>query len=106
LGETSLADLSKETAGVNFLFNYKPPTNETDVRNEARKAHGYEVNDIIYKRYIPAIVGHSYVLRAISFDDADVLVAFKIYRKDTDGSLIIFWKLIENFEKPILARTE
>jgi hypothetical protein len=104
LGEISLDDVTKETAEVNFLVNYKPPTNEPNVRIEKRKAHSYEANGLTYKRSLPASVGHSYVLRAISFGDADVLVSFKVHRKDTDGSLIIFWKLIENFEKPLLTR--
>ena len=104
LGETPLADLNAETSEVNFLLNYKPPINEPDVRVEQRKAWNYEANGITYKSHLPAVVGHSYVLRAISFDDADILVAFKVYRKDADGSLIIFWKLIENFEKPLLAK--
>lgn len=45
-------------------------------------------------------------MRAISFDEADTLVAFKIHRKDTDGSLIIFWKLIKDFEIPKLERNK
>lgn len=104
LGEMSLADITKDTPEVNFLVNYKPPTNEPDVRAEQRKARNYEVDGFSYKDRVPAVVAHSYVLRAISFDRADVLVAFKIYRKDTDGSLIIFWKMLESFEKPVLAR--
>ncbi|MGC2237504.1 MAG: hypothetical protein WA584_15175 [Pyrinomonadaceae bacterium] len=106
LGEISLTDIDKETAEVNFLVNYKPPTSLPDVRVEQLKVRNYEVNGLSFKQSFPAVVAHTYILRAISFDDADVLVAFKIYRKDTDGSLIIFWKLIENFEKPILARAE
>jgi len=106
LGETSLTDITEETAEVNFLINYKPPTNEPDVRVEQRKAHNYEAGNILFKDRVSAVVGHTYVLRAISFDDADTLVAFKIYRKDTDGSLIIFWKTIKNFEKPLLARNQ
>jgi len=106
LGETPLDDITKETGEVNFLANYKPPTIEPEVRIEQRKAWNYEANGFSYKSNIPATVGHAYVLRAISFGDADVLVAFKVYRKDADGSLIIFWKLIENFEKPLLARAE
>ncbi len=106
LGEISLMDITEETAEVKFLINYKPPTNEPDVRFEQSKAHNYEENGLIYKSRVPAVVGHSYILRAISFDDADMLVAFKIYRKDTDGSLIIFWKLIKNFEKPTFKRAK
>ncbi|MDQ3711842.1 MAG: BON domain-containing protein [Acidobacteriota bacterium] len=104
LGEIPLAEVSKEILEVSFLANYKPPTNEPEVRLEQRKTHDYNVDGITYKRYLPAVVGHAYILRAISFEDADVLVALRIYRKDTDGSLIIFWKLIENFAIPRLER--
>ncbi len=106
LGETSLADITEETAEVNFLINYKPPTNEPEVRFEQSKANNYQTNGLTYKTYVPAVVAHSYILRAISFDRADILVAFKVYRKDTDGSLIIFWKSIKNFEKPTFERAK
>lgn len=104
LNQISLSDVTKETIGVNFLVNYKPPTNETEIRVEQSKAHNYEADGFFYHRSVPAKIGNSYILRAISFSDADVLVAFKVFRKDTDESLIIFWKLIENFEKPQIAR--
>lgn len=106
LGKTPLTEITKETAEVNFLLNYKPPTNEPEVRIEQRKTWNYEANSFVFKSRITAIVGHSYVLRTISFDRADILVAFKIHRKDTDGSLIIFWKLLEQFEKPMLNRSD
>jgi hypothetical protein len=43
-------------------------------------------------------------LRAITFDRADVLVALKIHRKDADGSLIVFWKMLEVFDVPTIKR--
>ena len=104
LGETSLVDISKETLEVNFLSNYKPPTSEPEIRIEQRKAHDYKTDAVTYKSSLPAVAGHAYILRAISFHKADVLVAFRIYRKDTDGSLIIFWKFIEQFETPHIER--
>lgn len=104
LGDVPLADVTKQTARVNFLLDYKPPTAEPEIRREQRKARDYEANGAVYKSSLPAVVGHCYVLRAISFRSADVLVAFKVHRKDADGSLIIFWKSIENFEKPLIAR--
>jgi hypothetical protein len=106
LSETPLESITKETAELNFLVNYKPPTNEVDVRNEQRNAHNLEIDGILYKTSIPAAVGHTYILRAITFEQADQLVAFKIYRKDTDGSLIIFWKLIKDYEKPTFGRAK
>lgn len=104
LGETSLVDISREVPAVNFLVNYQPPTKIDEIRLEQRKAQDYKTDVTSYKRNLPAVVGHTYVLRAISFDEADVLVTFKIYRKDTDGSLIIFWKFIEQFETPRIER--
>jgi hypothetical protein len=106
LGETSLADVSDDSGGVTFLINYKPPTNEPVIRIEQRKDHEYESDGILYKRRLPGIVGHTYILRSILFDRYDVLVALKIHRKDTDGSLVIFWKLIKNFEMPKLERSK
>ena len=103
-GEIALADVTADSAEVNFLVNYKPPTNEPEVRIEQRRAANYEAGGVLYKSHLPAVARHSYVLRAISFGDDDVLVALKIHRKDADGSLIVFWKLLENFEKPLLAR--
>ena len=104
LGEVSLAIVSKETVEANFLFNYKPPVNLSEIRLEQSKIGSYEVGNIVYKNRLPAAVGHAYILRAISFNQADVLVALKIHRKDADGSLIIFWKMLEVFAVPAIKR--
>ncbi len=104
LGETSLTDISKQTLEVSFLAGYKPPMYLSEIRIEQRKTSNYKVNDITYKSHLPAIVGHAYVLRAITFDRADVLVALKIHRKDADGSLIVFWKMLEVFDVPTIKR--
>ncbi len=106
LGETSLANVSNDSAGVSFLIDYRPPTNEPEIRIEQRKADEYEAGGILYKSRVPSIVGHTYILRSISFDRSDILVALKVHRKDTDGSLIIFWKTIKNFEKPLITRNQ
>jgi hypothetical protein len=107
LGHLSLADIERETKGVDFLVNYRPPLEEAKARSEYYKiAGGFEIDGVTYKKSVPVAVGHSYVLRAISFDKADALVAFNVYRRDADGSLIIFWKPLENFEKPQLARNQ
>jgi len=106
LGEMPLAAVTRETNGANFLAAYNPPTNESEIRIEQRKAQSYEANGILYKNRVPGVVGHTYILRSINFDRSDVLVAFKIFRKDTDGSLIVFWKNIVNFEAPRFERNQ
>ena len=89
LGNIPLTSVTKETGEINFLVNYKPPTKEIEVRSEQSKTANYETETATYRSRVVVSIGHSYVLRAISFGDADILVAFKIHRKDTDGSLII-----------------
>jgi hypothetical protein len=106
LGETSLESILKESEPVMFLSDYKPPANEPEIRVEQRKAYEYQANGFTYRSRVPSVIGHSYVLRSINFDSWDVLVALKVHRKDTDGSLIIFWKFLKEFEKPAIARNQ
>ena len=105
IGNAGLTEVRKDLPGVHFLASYVPPQEEPAIRAEQKKSHSYEANGFVYKRSLPAVVGHTYVLRSISFDDSDILVAFSVRRKDTDGSLIIFWRKIESFEKPEIARS-
>ena len=105
MGSIPLASVTKETGEISFLVNYKPPTLIPEIRSEQRKAYNYETESATYSSRVQAAIGHIYVLRAINYDRADILVAFKIIRKDTDGSLIIDWKTIQTFKKPIYDRT-
>ncbi len=104
LGEITLETVDKDSNAVKFLVDYKPPTLEAFARTEKNNTTNTQSNGVNYQRSIPAIIGHTYVLRAISYERADALVVFTINRKDSDGSLIIFWKLIQQFEKTILLR--
>lgn len=105
LGEIPLSELDSKNKSVNSLYNYQAKSIYAEVRNEQQKLFpNLEINGLKFTREVKAVVGHTYVLRAISYDEADTLVAFKVQNKDDNGSLTIFWKLIKNFEKPILIK--
>jgi hypothetical protein len=53
---------------------------------------------------LPVAVNSSYLLRSIDYSNSDVLVAFKVVRKDSDGSVILAWKLLKKYLVPELAR--
>lgn len=107
LRDADFSVIDEKTKGVAFLIDYRPPTKESEAREEYRKAQrGFEVGGVGYQKQVAAVVGHAYVLRAVSFGEADALVAFKIYRRDADGSLIIFWKKIAFFEAPELEKNK
>lgn len=105
LGIIPLADVSREKKFTGFLLNYQSKKIEAEAREEYQKGgKGFEIEKIKYSKNVAANVGHTYLLRAISYDEADALVAFTIHRKNDDGSLTIFWKILENFEKPRLIK--
>jgi hypothetical protein len=99
-----LEDVSTELPGVIFLAKYSAVANEPEARIEQRRfATGTTIDGNAYKRRLPVEVGATYLLRSITFEEADVLVAFKVARQDTDGSLILAWKLMQKYPVPKLA---
>ena len=105
LGDVPLNTISLENSAAKFLASYDAAVEEPLARSEyTRFANGVKVGDTLYKTHQPAIVNNSYVLRGIHYSDSDVLVAFRVVRKDSDDSLIILWKLLKKYPKPVLAR--
>lgn len=106
LGEIPLSKINDSTGAVGFLIKYAPPEKLSEARIEQIRARSFEFEKQSYKNRFPVKVGNTYLLRAISYNEADTLVALKIFRKDFDDSLIIFWKPIKDFEKPNLVRDD
>ncbi|HEV7644884.1 MAG TPA: hypothetical protein VGO50_13140 [Pyrinomonadaceae bacterium] len=108
LGELPLEAVSAETPAAKFLNSYQPPKEMAEIRAEQAKIFSprseYAADGFTYQRTVPAIVGHSYILRSINFNRSDILVALRIYRQDTDGSLIVFWRKLKTFEVPEINR--
>jgi hypothetical protein len=57
-----------------------------------------------YVRMLPAAAGKTYALRPIVYGDTDVLVAFRVLRKDADDSVVLLWKVLKQYPKPALTR--
>lgn len=104
LGTVALSSVSLDSPELSFLANYKPPTEIGEIRREQSRSRSYETPLATLTRDEAAKVGRAYALRSIGFDKTDVLVTFRIVRKDADGSLILHWKLLRAFEKPTIAR--
>lgn len=50
------------------------------------------------------MLGNTYLLRSVNYDRSDVLISFRVVRRDSDGSLILLWKMLRQFPGPILVR--
>jgi len=98
LGDIAIEDVSSELPAVRTLLEYVSAKTEADARVEYRKfGMGTDVQGFMFKNRLPVEVQTTYLLRSIGFPDTDVAVAFRIARKDTDGSVILAYKLLEDF---------
>jgi hypothetical protein len=107
LGDVPLNAVNSESPAVSFLASYNPATEEPRARLEYQRfVTGVRAENVLFKTHQQAIVNNTYVLRGIHYSDSDVLVVFRIVRKDLDDSVIILWKLLKKYPKPVLARAE
>ncbi len=106
LGDMSLDDVRVETPDVDMLASLSPPTLLPKARIEQRRSsEGIQVANILYKSSLPVVLNSTYILRSVNYERSDVLVAFRVVRKDTDGSLILAWKMLRKGDVPKLVRT-
>ena len=100
-----LTEISVDHPSTHFLANYQAATEEPAARQEYRRfGPGITVDGVKYSSRVKAEVGMTYTLRSIDYGRSDWLVALKVVRQDSDGSLIIVWKILKKFPKPELAR--
>ena len=105
LGDVPVEQITLEHPTARFMAEYVVPTEEPEARSEARRfGQGVTIGGAVYKERVPAKIDTTYLLRSINYIASDVLVALRIVRQDTDGSVIIVWKLLKKYPTPKLAR--
>lgn len=106
LGEMPLEDVTTDVEPVRFLASFSAPPAEPEARKIQRQLHdGYQHGWFVYRRYVPAAVGHTYVVRAVHYGMSDMLVAFSVVREDeARGGVVLLWKLLKKFPATDLVR--
>ncbi|HXG92207.1 MAG TPA: hypothetical protein VNN73_07525 [Blastocatellia bacterium] len=105
LGNTPVESISVEHPGVKYLAEYTAPSKEPEAREQHRRGYpGFDVDGFTYASRTPALTNTTYAVRSISYEDSDVLIAFRVVRQDTDGSMILLWKILKKFPTPHLER--
>ena len=105
IGDVPLEEVNTEHPSVKFLSAYDTVLEEPQARLEQRRfGSGTKIDGVMYSQRVRAQVKTTYIVRSINYSDSDVLVAFRVIRKDTDGSLIIAWKMLKEYPVPDLAR--
>jgi len=107
LGDVSLDQVANDHVATRALMDYTPPVKEPEVRAEYRKLwKGIELSGFTFTSRVPAKGSNTYVLRSISPERSDILVAFRVVRRDTDGSFILIYEVLKTFPKPKMERTQ
>ncbi len=105
LGDISLESVNLQHTSAQFLVDYTPPATELDIRNQQRQSQtGVRAGNFTYSNSATAMANTTYFLRSINYRGSDVLVAFRVVRADSDGSMVLLWKMLKKFPVPITAR--
>jgi hypothetical protein len=118
LGDVSLEEVSLTDPHTTFIAAYRPAVTFLEARAETlRFRAGVTVDSIRYQDGLPVEENATYLLRSINYGkrlfspnapagpagsarSTDVLVAFRVIRKDADGSVTIAWKLLRKYSAP------
>ena len=105
IGDFPIEEITLDHPGVQFLAAFVTPSTEPEARAQQRlSGSGFTTGGFTYRRAVPVETNKIYVLRSVNYSQSDVLVAFRTVRQDTDGSLIILWKMLNKYPKPELDR--
>jgi hypothetical protein len=102
LGDVHLEKATLDHPGIRFLAAFQPPRQEPEIRATYRElATGIEREGFTYGGRVRAEPDTTYAVRSIDYRSSDLLVAFRVVRRDADGSVILVWQKVKEF--PVTA---
>ena len=122
IGDVPLNDLTRNTKGLDFVFAFVPEnTVAGSERQHKQFVDGLLVDDRLYKKFLPAVENNTYILRSVAFKGVaareergfkfnelefdkreDVIVAFRVVRKDFNATATLLWKILRSKPSPVL----
>ncbi len=120
LGELDLEKVFGENDGLKFLSSFSPDPQSTAAQKQyIQLIQGVKVGNYEYKKVLPIIENATYALRVIAYRGnvfrifrgfrfdlldgdkrIDLTLAFRVIRKEKDGSVTLLWKEIERKDAP------
>lgn len=105
VGDVPLEEITLGDVRSQYVAAYRSPRSEREARAEYQllaSGEGKSFDGFHYQKSVPVQENSTYLLRSIVYRTSDVLVAFRLVRQDTDGSVIIAWKLLKRYPTPEL----
>lgn len=108
LGKIDIREVNDSHPALVFAGNHNSPNGQKEPawREQQRKwTVGEANNGVQFKDQVDAVVGNTYVVRSVIESNYDIVAVFQVVRRDdTDGSLVIAWRLVNDFVVPELDR--
>ncbi len=108
LGDIPLEAITLSDARLKSVAAFLPSKTQAvaqEMYTRLTSSAGMTFDGRVYRNELPAQSNSTYLVRSIVDRQSDVLVAFRLVRKDHDGSVIIAWKLLKQYPTPKLKRT-
>ena len=122
LGDVHLESVTTASEGLKFLNEYAPQSSIRDAHKQATQImKGVKYGGYEYKRTAPVVENATYALRVVAYKGSvlrtyrgfrfdmlagdkriDLALAFRVVRKDNDGSVTIVWRELARRESPRL----
>jgi hypothetical protein len=101
LGDVPLEAVTLQSKAVRPFLKFVPAGTQAETEAAFMRSRAWlEAPDYIYGASAPVRENTTYVLRSVAFErnrskPSDVLVAFRVTRRDADGSVTVAWKRLQ-----------
>ena len=122
LGDVSLTDVNLDSKAFAYMTAFEPASDIAAVTKQNNVfVDGLDANGLLYKKFFPAVVNHTYVIRSIAYKGKvprqhfeikyneldfdkrkDIITAFRVLRSDINGTVTILWKTLQEKASPEL----
>jgi hypothetical protein len=103
LGDVPIDSLTINSPGVTTLATYVPPSESKQAESEYQRfKSGFMLAGYPFQTQLPVHENTTYALRSIAYGRSDLLVAVRVVKLDSDGSVLFLWKRIDKFSTPKL----
>ncbi|MEP6903576.1 MAG: hypothetical protein ABJA66_17770 [Actinomycetota bacterium] len=126
LGDVPIDKIDLKSAGMSFLADFQPANDFKEAQEIAMKLDvGIKNETYFYKNLLPVAENTTYAVRSIAYQGTimrsiqgltyneleidkrkDVIVVFRVVRRDSDGSVTILWKELSNKNAPKLKENK
>lgn len=126
IGDVALEDVTLQSKGLKYLIEFEPEIDYDKAKQiDIQLKEGIQQDEFLYRRGLYAVENMTYVLRSIAYGGKyfravggvtynefdfdrrkDVIVAFRIVEKDSEGNVTILWKLLDEKDSPDVKRND